>query len=100
MKRIGKTILKILSSGDRLWKGKVLSPFPSVVIYGLLVASSHLKIPFGVNVFENILKRRLSAANFVMFLVSARTYTKCFLSLKMFRKKSLCMCEKLFCLLF
>ena len=27
-----------LSSGGRLWKGKVLAPFSSIVIYGLLVA--------------------------------------------------------------
>ena len=33
-----------LSKGDRLWKGKMLVPFPSVVIYGLLVASSLLQM--------------------------------------------------------
>ena len=27
-----------LSKGGRLWKGKVLAPFPSVVTYGLLNA--------------------------------------------------------------
>ena len=30
----------ILSSGGRLYKGKVLAPFVSMVIHGLLIASS------------------------------------------------------------
>ena len=67
-----------LSSGGRLWKGKVLAPFPSVVAYGLLATTSLLKILFCVSIFEDILERRLSAANFVMILVSLIMYTKCF----------------------
>ena len=37
-KNIKITFESFLSKGGRLWKGKVLAPFPSVVIYGLLDA--------------------------------------------------------------
>ena len=41
VKRTEKYLSRLfLSKGGRLWKGKVLAPFPSVVIYRLLVASS------------------------------------------------------------
>ena len=36
---------------------KVLAPFPSIIIYGLLVTSSLLKMLFGVSAFENIFEK-------------------------------------------
>ena len=44
VKRTGKTFENFLSKGGRLCKGKILAPFSSVVIYGLLIASSLLKM--------------------------------------------------------
>ena len=39
VKRTEKDLLRLfLSNGGRLWKGKVLAPFQSVVFYGLLDA--------------------------------------------------------------
>ena len=56
VKRTGKTFWEFfLSSGGRLWKGKVLTPFSSVVIYGLLIAWS-LWNALCLCKFENILK--------------------------------------------
>ena len=47
VKRTEKTFFRdFMSKGDRLWKGRVLAPFPSVVIYGLLGTCSFLKIVF------------------------------------------------------
>ena len=44
VKRTEKDLFEnFLSKGGRLWKGKVLAPFPSVVFYGLLDASSCFK---------------------------------------------------------
>ena len=38
LKSTGKNLLRCsMGSGGRLWKGKVLAPFPSMVIHGLLV---------------------------------------------------------------
>ena len=52
VKRTGNTFQYIfLSSGGRLWKGKVLASFSFVVIHGLLVASSLWKNCFAWNVF-------------------------------------------------
>ena len=42
-KNIKRPFRDFLSKGGRLWKGKVLAPFPSVVIYRLLDASSFEK---------------------------------------------------------
>ena len=55
-----------LSKGGRLWKGKVLAPFPSVVLHGLLEVCSFFKMLLCF-VFE-IFRKLLSTTNFVMFL--------------------------------
>ena len=45
VKRTEKDIFRdFLSKGGRLWKGKVLTPFPSVVFHWLLGTCSFLKI--------------------------------------------------------
>ena len=44
-----------LSKGGRLWKGKVLAPFPSVFFYGLLDTCSFLRIAFCAYAFEKCL---------------------------------------------
>ena len=62
-------------------KREVLVPFLSVVIYGLLVASSLLKC-----FCECVcLKKCHCRVNFVMILVSIRIHTKC-LTLKTFQE--------------
>ena len=43
---------EFLSKGGRLWKGKVLEPFPSVVFHGLLGTCSFLKTAFVFVCFE------------------------------------------------
>ena len=53
-----------MSKGGRLWKGKVLPPFPSVVFHELLEVCSFLNALCFV--FENVLKS-LSAAIFFVF---------------------------------
>ena len=59
-----------MGSGGTLYKGKVLAPFISMVIHGLLIAWSlilfFLSKKVFVNRLENVLKREF---NFVMILV-------------------------------
>ena len=59
-----------LGTGGRLWKGKVLAPFSSMVIHGLLVTClDHLLLLFNclkwcfLYGFKNILKRGLCLGN-------------------------------------
>ena len=50
-----------MSKGGRLWKGKVLAPFPSMGFHGLSGTCSFLKLLVFVcfeNCFENALVRR------------------------------------------
>ena len=45
MKRTEKYLFsRFLSTRGRLWKGKVLAPFPSMVFHGLLGTCSFLKL--------------------------------------------------------
>ena len=63
-----------MGSGGTLYKGKVLAPFVSMVIHGLLIAWSlmfFLSEKVCESCLENVLKREF---NFVMILV--RMYTK------------------------
>ena len=80
VKRTGKTFETFLSSGGRLWKGKVLAPFSSVVIYGLLISSSLLKM-----LGECVSLKMPKFGNFVMILVSVENAYKVFI-LKIFQK--------------
>ena len=61
---------RFLGSGGTLYKGKVLAPFVSMVIHGLLIAGSlilfFLSEKVLVNGLEKVLKREF---NFVMILV-------------------------------
>ena len=53
MKRTEKDLFRdFMSNGGRLWKGKVLAPFPSVVFHRLLGTCSFLKIVFVFVCFE------------------------------------------------
>ena len=75
MEKNRKDLNQILGSGGTLYKGKVLAPFVSMVIHGLLIAGSlmfFLSEKVFVNCLENVLEREF---NFVMILV--RMYTKC-----------------------
>ena len=99
MKRTGKTFWEFSEFGGRLWKGKVLAPFSSVVIYGLLIASSLLFAMLCVCMFENTLKMP-KYGKFVMILVSVKNEYKVFIleniSGKVFVKKRcflFCLCE-------
>ena len=49
---------RVSEYGGRLWKGKVLAPFPSVVFHELLEVCSFFKC-FVLYVFENVLKNAL-----------------------------------------
>ena len=54
VKRTEKDLFEMfLSKGGRLWKGKVLAPFPSVVFHGLLEVCSFFKRLLCF-VFENV----------------------------------------------
>ena len=56
VKRTEKDLFEsFLSKGGRLWKGKVLALFPSVVFHGLLEVCSFFKMRLCF-VFENVLK--------------------------------------------
>ena len=56
VKRTKKDLFEsFLSMGGRLWKGKVLAPFPSVVFHGLLEVCSFFNMLLCF-VFENVLK--------------------------------------------
>ena len=77
-----------LGSGGRLWKGKVLAPFSSMVIHGLLVTCFR-SLVFVFQLFEMVLcvwfwkyfeKEAIIVATFVMILVW--TYTKVYCLLK------------------
>ena len=64
VKRTKKYLFRdFLSKGGRLWKGKVLAPFPSVVFHGLLSTCSFLKISSVFMYFEKF-------ACFMIILVS------------------------------
>ena len=56
VKRTEKYLFRdFLSKGGRLWKGKVLKPFPSMVFHGLLGTCSFLKTVFVFVYFEKVL---------------------------------------------
>ena len=78
MKRTGNTFEIFLGSGGRLRKGKVLAPFSSVVIYGLLITYLTLFEMLCVCVFEYILKKMPKYRNFSMILVSVKNVYKVF----------------------
>ena len=75
-----------LSSWDRLWKGKVLSSFASIVIYGLLLLSRSLVFVWKCALcgfLKYFVKKPLSRKTFVMILVCKNVYKvlsfwKCF----------------------
>ena len=73
VKRTEKDLFdSFLSKGGRLWKGKVLAPFRSVVFHGLLGTFSFLKIAFVFVCFENFVC-------FMITLVSVlKSVIKCF----------------------
>ena len=80
-----------LGSGGRLWKGKVLAPFSSMVFNGLLVTCFR-SLAFAFQLFEMVLrvwfwkmfwKEAIVVATFVM--IHVWMYTKVFIFLKSFQ---------------
>src|SRR3954469_335330 len=90
IKEIEKRPLRNSGYGGRLYKGKVLAPFVSMVIHGLLSFLSSLVFRSLFNCFRMLICgfKYFCKLNFVMIRV--RMYTKClFIFRKMFLKRTL-----------